>query len=89
MALGATPSDVFWLMMNQGRVLSAVGTIVGLCLAYAAGRAGSSLFYEVRASDPMILVSATALVVCITWLSIVMPAHRASRVDPARILRLD
>ena len=57
MALGATPSNVFWLMMNQGRV-------AGDCSArspaspsaYAAGRAGSSLLYEVRASDPLILL---------------------------------
>lgn len=89
MALGATPSHVFWLMMNQGRTLAIAGTIIGLGVAYAAGRAGSGLLYEVRASDPVTLISATALVVGITFLSIVVPARRASQVDPSRILRLD
>jgi putative ABC transport system permease protein len=89
MALGATPSDVFWLLMHQGRTLGIVGTVVGLSVAYAAGRAGSSLLFEVRASDPLILVSATALVVSITCVAILVPARRASRVDPSRVLRLE
>ena len=88
-ALGATPSSVFWLMMNQGRALAIVGTVLGVGMAYVVGWAGSSLFYEVRASDPLILLSATALVVGITFLSIVIPARRASHVDPSRVLRLD
>jgi putative ABC transport system permease protein len=89
MALGATSSDVFWLLMNQGRTLGIVGVVVGLAAAYAAGRAGSSLLYEVRASDPLILFGATGLVVGITFLAILVPARRASRVDPARVLRLE
>ena len=89
MALGATPSSVFWLMMNQGRALAIIGTVVAIGTAYLAGRASSSLLYEVRASDPLILLAATALVVGITFLSIVIPARRASHVDPSRVLRLD
>ena len=89
MALGATPSDAFWLLMNQGRTLAIVGTVAGVAVAYAAGRAGSSLLYEVRASDPLILVSATAIVLGLTFIAILVPARRASRVDPSRILRLE
>jgi len=89
MALGATPSDMFWLLMDQGRVLALVGTGVGLAVAYAAGKAGSSLLYEVRASDPVILIAATVLVLAITSLAILLPARRVSRIEPSRILRLD
>ena len=89
MALGATPTDVFWLLMRQGRTLAGVGTVLGLGLAYTAGRAGSSLLYEVRASDPLILALATILVVGMTFVAILIPARRASQVDPARILRFD
>jgi putative ABC transport system permease protein len=89
MALGATPSNVFWLMISQGRVLAIIGTVVGLAVAYGAGRYVSSQLYEVHASDPLILVSATALVVAITFLAIVVPARRAAQVDPSRILRMD
>ena len=88
-ALGATRADVFWLLLNQGRMLAIVGTIVGLAVAYAAGRAGSSLLYEVRASDPIVLFSATVLVVAITFLAIALPARRASHIQPSRVLRLD
>jgi putative ABC transport system permease protein len=89
MALGATPSSVFWLMMSQGRALAVFGTLAGLASAYVAGRIASSSLYEVHASDPVILLGATLLVVGITFLSILMPARRASQVDPSRILRLD
>jgi ABC-type lipoprotein release transport system permease subunit len=89
MALGATPSDVFWLLMDQGRLLAIVGTVVGVGVAYAAGKAGSSLLYEVRASDPVILVTATAIVLVITSLAILFPARRVSRIEPSRILRLE
>jgi putative ABC transport system permease protein len=89
MALGATPSDVFWLLMDQGRLLAIAGTVVGVAVAYAAGRAGSSMLYEVRASDPVILITATAIVLAITSLAILFPARRVSRVEPSRILRLD
>ena len=89
MALGATSSDVFWLLMDQGRLLAIAGTVVGVVVAYAAGKAGSSLLYEVRASDPLILVTAAAIVLAITALAILFPARRVSRVEPSRILRLD
>jgi hypothetical protein len=89
MALGATPSDVFWLLMDQGRWLAVVGTVVGVVVAYAAGWAGSSLLYEVRASDPVILSTATVIVLAITGLAILFPARRVSRIEPSRILRLN
>jgi len=89
MALGATPSDMFWLLMDQGRVLAIAGTALGVAVAYAAGRAGSSLLYEVRASDPAILITASAAVLAITSLAILFPARRVSRIEPSRILRLD
>src|SRR5262249_30077413 len=80
MALGATPSDVFWLLMDQGRLLAILGTVAGLGVAYASGRAGSSLLYEVRASDPVILIAATAIVLAITSVAILLPARRVSRI---------
>jgi putative ABC transport system permease protein len=89
MALGATSSHVFWMLMNQGRALAIAGTLIGLGIAYAAGRGGSSLLYEVRASDPVVLLTATALVAGITFVATLLPAIRGSRVQPSRILRLD
>ena len=87
MALGATSSDVFWLLMNQGRTLAIVGTAAGVALACAGGRAGSSLLYEVNATDPWILLSATGIVVALTFIAILVPARRAAMAEPSAILR--
>ena len=86
-ALGATQADIFRLLMDQGRLLGIAGTVVGVVLAYATGRAASSVLYEVQASDPLILISATAVVAGITFVAILIPARRVSRMEPSRILR--
>jgi putative ABC transport system permease protein len=87
LALGATPGEVFWLMMKRGLVLAAIGVCAGLAAAYAGGRTVSSMVYGVHASDPLVLLSATAVVVLITWIATAIPAHRASRTDPVLVLR--
>jgi putative ABC transport system permease protein len=87
LALGATSGNVFWLTMKQGRTLALIGASIGLGVAYAAGRAVSSWLYEVRASDPQILGAATLLVTGIALVATVIPAYRAARLDPARVLR--
>jgi hypothetical protein len=89
MALGASPSDVFWLMVGQGRTLSIIGVAAGLAIAYAGGRVISSRLYEVGALDPLVLGTAGILVLSITAVAVALPARRASRVAPARVLHLD
>jgi ABC-type antimicrobial peptide transport system permease subunit len=89
MALGATPTNVFWLVVSQGRVLVASGAVLGVAVAYAAGRLASSWLYEVQASDPVILLSALGLVLGIAFLATVLPARRAARLEPARALRTE
>jgi predicted permease len=89
MALGATPGHVFWLMLTQGRTLSAVGTVLGVAGAFAAGRVISNQLYQVRATDPLTLISSAVLVLIIAFTAIVIPARRASRISPAHVLRLD
>jgi putative ABC transport system permease protein len=86
LALGATPAAVFWLMLKQGRTLALAGAAIGVTAAYFSGRLVSSWLYEVRASDPMILGGATALVISIALVATVVPAIRASRLNAARAL---
>jgi ABC-type antimicrobial peptide transport system permease subunit len=88
MALGATPSNVFWLMIKQGRTLAAIGTVLGIAIALASGQLVASQLYQVRASDPWILAAAVVLVAAITALAVFEPARRSARVPPARALRL-
>jgi putative ABC transport system permease protein len=87
MALGATQTDIFWMMLMQGSVLAAAGAVIGIAAAYATGRLASSWLYEVRASDPLILMSGLALVVAIAAFATIMSARRATRVDPALTLQ--
>ena len=89
LALGATPSNAFWLVVRQGRTLAAIGTAIGLVAAYGAGRLVSSRVYEVRASDPAILGLATALVVSVAIVATIVPAWRVSRIEPSKVLRPD
>ena len=89
MALGASSSNVFWLLAGQARVLAVVGGVLGVATAYATGRLASSWLYEVRAADPMILAGAFVIVVAVTVFATVIPARRVSRTDPANALRAD
>jgi putative ABC transport system permease protein len=87
MALGATSSNIFWLLARQGAVVAAVGAILGVGAAYAAGQLASTWLYKVRSSDPAILALALALVLAVTLFATLIPVGRASRVDPAVALR--
>ena len=87
LALGASPTSVFWLVMRQGGMLGLVGAAIGLGLAYFSGQLISSRVYAIQASDPLILSSAAVLIVTITFLATTIPATRASRLNPASALQ--
>jgi putative ABC transport system permease protein len=87
LALGATPRQVFWLLMRRGQWLALTGVVIGLAAASAGGRAVASMVYGIDAADPLVLATATAVVVAITWIATAIPATRASRTDPILALR--
>jgi putative ABC transport system permease protein len=89
LALGASSANVFWLVLKQGCILAAIGTAIGLTVAYFAGRVVANNIYAVRAADPVILGVATMLVASIAIVATMIPAFRAARLDPARVLRAD
>jgi putative ABC transport system permease protein len=86
-ALGARPSNVVARILAQGMRLTAVGLAVGLVLALAVGRLMSSLLYGVGAMDTATFAGVAALLTVIAAAASVMPALRASRVDPLVALR--
>ena len=88
-ALGATPAIIFWLLVRHGRVMTAAGIVLGLVGAYAAGRLASTWLYAVHAWDPAILGTALVAVLVVTLVAMLIPAWRASQVDPAYALRGD
>jgi len=89
LALGATPASIFWLVMKQGAVLALIGTVIGLAVSYLSGQIVASQVYAIRASDPLMLTGAVALVACIAALATMIPAWRASRLKPSGVLHTD
>ena len=89
MALGATRANIFSLLVRQGLAAAAAGAAIGVGTALGAGRLASSWLYEVRPSDPWILGPALAVVVGVTVAATLIPVGRATRIDPAPLLRLE
>jgi putative ABC transport system permease protein len=87
MALGAAPSDVFWLVWREGGLLAIAGVAVGVGIAATLGRIVTSQLYEVSARDPIVLGAATAIVIGITAAAVSLPALGASAINPADTFR--
>jgi ABC-type antimicrobial peptide transport system permease subunit len=89
LALGATPGDVFRMTFVRAQAVAVAGGLAGLGLAYPTGRILASTLYEVRAADPVVLVSSTLLVGAVAVLATAVPARRAAHVDPVVALRAE
>jgi putative ABC transport system permease protein len=85
-ALGATRRNIVWLVLQQGAVIAAVGTVVGLVTGLATTRFLKSILYGVSGSDPIVLAGAVTLLVVTIMLACYVPARRAASVDPAKTL---
>ena len=86
LALGASRSSVFWLVMKQGGILALIGIAIGLGTAYLSGQIVANQVYAVKASDPVMLTGAIVVVALITGLATMLPAWRASTLSPANAL---
>ena len=87
MALGAQVSDVLRLIVVQGMKPTLLGMAIGLAGALGLTRLLSSLVYGVKPSDPWTLASVAALLAVVALSACLVPALRASRVDPLQSLR--
>ncbi|HEX5884685.1 MAG TPA: ABC transporter permease [Pyrinomonadaceae bacterium] len=89
MALGARPFDVLKLVVRQGMILALIGTVVGLAGALALTRVMSSLLFEVTERDPITFVVVAALLIAVAFIACLVPARRATKVDPLVALRYE
>ncbi len=89
MALGAQPAAVTWMILRDTLALLAVGLVVGVPVAFAAGQLLSSQLYGVSAGSPGSFVLAGVLLAAVAMLTGLVPASRAARVDPMRALRTE
>ena len=85
-ALGATASDIQWLVMRHGVAVAGLGAAVGLAAGVAAARSLSTLLYGTSPGDPLTLAAATAVLLAVALLACYIPARRATRVDPVQTL---
>ena len=86
-SLGAPVGSVVTLVMRQGMVPVGVGLVLGLAAAFAGTRYLASLLFGVEARDPASFAGATAFLVGVALLAMLLPAWRAARIDPTVALR--
>jgi predicted permease len=87
MALGASGSDVFSLILKQGAKLIIPGITIGIAGAILVTRLLTSVLFEVRATDPSILIGVAFVLTVVGLLACYIPARRAARLDPMIALR--
>jgi putative ABC transport system permease protein len=88
-ALGARRGQVLGLVLREGMTLAVAGTAAGLLGALALSRLLSGVLYGISATDPLTLAAMSALLVLVALGACLLPARRATRVDPAVCLRVD
>lgn len=89
MAIGASRASVVAMVVREAMGLTLLGVALGVPCALAAGRLTGALVYGVDPSDPRALVAAAALFVVIGALAALLPARRASSIDPMTALRCE
>ena len=89
LALGATRVSTIWLILRDAVVMIAVGTAIALPCVRGLGRLVESQLYDIKPTDPVTIFAAT-LVLCSTALgAALIPARRASRLNPTDALRVE
>jgi predicted permease len=87
MALGAAPGGVVRLVLLRVAILVSAGVVAGGAVSWASARLVATLLYGLQPQDPFTLAGAAVLLGAIGALAGWLPARRASRIDPARVLR--
>jgi macrolide transport system ATP-binding/permease protein len=87
MALGATAADLFRRVISRGLRLTAVGVLCGATAGLVLTRLFGKLLYNVSPNDPLAFASAMAVMTITSVAACLPPAWRATRTDPARVLR--
>jgi putative ABC transport system permease protein len=87
MALGADRTKIVSLLLGRGLMLAGVGIALGLAGSFALSRLLGSLLFNVTATDPLTLAGVAGVIAVVAAAACIIPAWRASRVDPLKVLR--
>ena len=88
-ALGAQMRDVLRLVVGQGMVLVVIGVAIGIALSFGLTRLMESLLYGVTATDPLTFAVSPLIIAAVALLACLIPALRATKVDPMVALRYE
>ena len=89
MALGATGADVMWSVLRRALTLMAIGVAFGTAGSLALARLVAALLYEIRPTDGVTFAGAALLLALLAVVASLVPAWRATRVDPLVALRTE
>jgi ABC-type antimicrobial peptide transport system permease subunit len=85
-ALGASASNIVWLVMREGVLVAGLGAVVGLATGVATARSLSALPYGTSPADPLTLAASALVLLIVALLACYIPARRATRIDSVRTL---
>ena len=86
-ALGASAATVRRDVVLQSSRLAVTGVVLGGIAAFGATRLLRALLFQVEPGDPLVVGAAAGLLLLVAVVASMVPARRASRVDPAQVLR--
>jgi len=89
MALGAKRADVLRLVVRQGMTMTLIGLALGLVGAFSISRVLRGLLHGVSPTDPLTFVAVSIVLLVVALLACLVPARRATRVDPIIALRTE
>jgi ABC-type antimicrobial peptide transport system permease subunit len=88
MAIGAARGSVLRMVLRQGVVLALIGIAIGLAASFGAQRLLQAIF-ETSGTDFVTYLLVAPALLAVTALAVYIPARRASRIDPMRVLRYE
>ncbi|HTD59871.1 MAG TPA: ABC transporter permease [Gemmatimonadaceae bacterium] len=89
MALGADRGRVRGMVLRQVGMMTAIGGVIGIAGAFVLGRGAAALLYQLEGNDPLVFAAAAGVLTLVAMGAGLLPAMRASRIDPMRALRYD